>query len=186
MDKLDPANPASSRARSVDQLGYVVESIEQSATEWVKRLGVGPFFFWENLVYPEFTYRGERQVLVTSLAFSYLGDVQIELIEQLNDARSVYADFKRRSGTGLVHIGQYVDDPAAAAAPIEARGGRLIQYGRDREGLEIMYFEAATHNGAYFELIGSNAARAARRARMKEAVRSWDGSTDPFRKMLDV
>ncbi len=168
----------------VDQFGIVVGDLEEAANAWIKR-GIGPFFIWNRIDYPTFEYRGAPSQPEISLAFSYIGETQLELIHQHNEAPSVYASVRERSGYGLVHLAEYTFDLTAATSDFRRAGDRVVQYGKDREELEIMYFEGGSDGPPYLEFIATNEARARRRQRMKAAVRAWDG-TRPLRFMSDL
>ena len=51
-----------------------------------------------------FRYRGELSDVDVSIAMANSGDMQIELIEQHNDAPSPYLDFLNQRGPGLQHV----------------------------------------------------------------------------------
>jgi methylmalonyl-CoA/ethylmalonyl-CoA epimerase len=56
-------------------------------------------------------------------------DPLIELIVPLHGP-SIYHDFKERQGTGLHHLGYYVDDLAATTRRMAAAGYAMVQSGR--------------------------------------------------------
>ena len=73
----------------VRQNGYVVPDIAEAMDHWSRVLGVGPFFYFERVPIEQFRYRGELSPLQVSIALSNSGPLQIELIEQRNDAPSI-------------------------------------------------------------------------------------------------
>ena len=56
------------------------------------------------------SYRGKPADFVASISLSYLGDMQLELIEPVSGA-NVYSDFLRDNGPGLHHICVEADSP---------------------------------------------------------------------------
>src|SRR5690606_2417536 len=69
----------------VTQLGFVVRDIEAALAHWVGVLGVRPFLFCTEGSGSDpapTTYLGKRVRVQTRLAFGFVGDVQIEIIEQ--------------------------------------------------------------------------------------------------------
>ena len=77
----------------VIQNGYVVRDIETAMRHWIDILGVGPWFYIEQLPVPDFQYKGQPSPVDVSLALANSGTLQIELIQQRNDAPSMYRDF---------------------------------------------------------------------------------------------
>ena len=88
----------------IRQLGYVVPDIEAAMDYWSRVLGVGPFFYAERVPVVNFTYRGAPSSPVTSVALANSGAVQVELIQQRNDAPTMYRDFVQAKGSGLQHV----------------------------------------------------------------------------------
>lgn len=85
----------------VRQLGHVVEDIRSSISEWEKQ-GVGPWLWMRNVQLP-CTFRGEASKPVIDVALSYQGDMQIELIQQINKAPSPYLATVESGSYGLHH-----------------------------------------------------------------------------------
>ena len=94
----------------VIQTAYVVHDIEAVLRHWIENLGIGPWFYRELVPLDSFTYRGEPSDLKMSIALSYSGDMQFELIQPRNDAPSAYKDFLQTSGGGQHHLGFLADD----------------------------------------------------------------------------
>ena len=87
------------------QNGYVVRVIEAAMRHWIEVLGVGPWFYIERLAVPDFMYKGQPSPIDVSLALANSGPLQVELIQQRNDAPSLYRDFLNAGHEGLQHIG---------------------------------------------------------------------------------
>ena len=83
----------------IRQLGYVVPDIVAAMDYWSTVLGVGPFFYAERVPVVNFTYRGAPSAPVTSVALANSGAVQVELIQQRNDAPTMYRDFVQAKGS---------------------------------------------------------------------------------------
>ncbi|MDI6028522.1 VOC family protein [Corticibacterium sp. UT-5YL-CI-8] len=107
------------------QLGFVVRNLDAAVNHWTGVLGFGPFLHFDKGTgrppAPSL-YRGEEVVVETRLAFGYVGDVQVELIEQVNDAPSPYRDFLAAGREGLQHLGYWVPDFQEACRRVEAGG----------------------------------------------------------------
>ena len=85
----------------IRQLGYVVPDIEAAMDYWAKTLGVGPWFYAPRVPVEKFHYKGEPSSPITSVALANSGPVQVELIQQRNDAPTMYRDFVKAKGSGL-------------------------------------------------------------------------------------
>ena len=83
----------------VRQVGYVVKDVEKAMQEWV-RLGVGPWFYTEKVPVEDFQYMGKPYDLNMSVALTHSGYIQVELIQQRNDAPSLYRDFLETRAEG--------------------------------------------------------------------------------------
>lgn len=160
----------------IDQLGFVVDDMEAAILHWTRTCGIGPFFLHEHVPYAEFTYRGAATPVDLTLAFSFLGPLQIELILQHGDAPSVYTNLKRSAPNGLVHMAQYTDDLEASARGLIANGAEIIQYSRDVDGVETIYLDTDHHNGGLIEFIKVQDMHKARGEEMRAAIAEWDGS----------
>src|SRR5579862_2930897 len=73
------------------QHGYIVEDVDKAAAEWVERVGAGPFYILDRNAMDQYYYRGVRTDVEIKLGFGYWGSVQIELIQQLNKADTLYS-----------------------------------------------------------------------------------------------
>ncbi|MDH4984701.1 VOC family protein [Aminobacter anthyllidis] len=163
------------------QLGFVVRDIEEAMRHWIDVFGVGPFIFMERGVsQPVGTtyHRGQAVQVELRLAFAYMGDVQIELIEQTNDASSPYTDFLNEGREGLQHLGFWVHDHDEATARVEAAG-----YERDYEirvagqTQSIIYYKSPSVYGPMLEIVPPMWRRS--RQAVLEHIRTYTG-TDPI------
>ncbi len=139
------------------QLGFVVRDIDAAMRHWLDVFGVGPFLCMERGVSqpPATTYMREKPVLVElKLAFAFMGEVQIELIEQRNDAPSPYREFIDSGREGLQHLGFWVHDHAKATQAVEAGGYRRIYeiYVAGQE-LPIVYYDSPSLYGPMLEIV---------------------------------
>lgn len=164
----------------IDQIGFVVDDMDAAIAHWTKTCGIGPFFIHEHVPYAEFTYNGVASPVDLTLAFSFIGTLQIELIYQHGDAPSVYTNFKRSAPNGLVHMAQYTDDLEQSSRGLIANGAKVIQYSRDVDGVETIYLDTAHHNGGLIEFIKVQDMHKERGAQMHAEIAAWDG-TRPVR-----
>jgi hypothetical protein len=96
----------------VRQTAYIVPDIEAAIEDWGRQLHVGPFALCREIQpLAGSCYRGQPSGEVTmNVAFAYLGDLQLELIEQVNDTPSMYREAIDRRGYGHHHYGFCVED----------------------------------------------------------------------------
>ncbi len=156
------------------QLGFVVRDVETAVRHWADVFGVGPFVVMEHGTAqpPPPTYmRGKKVSVELKLAFGFMGDVQIELIEQRNDAPSPYTEFLAAGREGLQHLGFWVHDHAAATAKIEAAGYEPVYEIRvSGQPLPIVYYDSPAFYGPMLEIV----------------PRQWRRSREAIRTMVDA
>ncbi|HRW37063.1 MAG TPA: VOC family protein [Aquihabitans sp.] len=160
------------------QVGYLTADIEAAMATWVERSGVGPFTWYQH-VRLDAVHEGEPTSIEMEVAIAYRGDVQIELIQQTNDAPSPYRECFRDGRLGMHHLAFGTRDMAASLDAVRADGFEVVctidaamgryAYVRDPALPEVL-----------FELLGADAGIEAMWARDREAARTWDG-VDPIR-----
>jgi hypothetical protein len=94
----------------VCQNGYVVRDIQKAMKFWTEVQRVGPFFYIPEVKTDWFRYRGADSPVEMSIALANSGDLQIELIQQRNDAPSMYRDHLAEYGEGLQHMSYWTTD----------------------------------------------------------------------------
>jgi hypothetical protein len=106
------SGPGSAMSRifgKIAQIGYVVRDIDASMDQWVRR-GVGPRFYVDWVQTDYFLYRGAESELEVSVAVANSGDIQLELIQQRNDAPSAFKEFLDAGHEGAQHVAYWTDD----------------------------------------------------------------------------
>jgi catechol 2,3-dioxygenase-like lactoylglutathione lyase family enzyme len=166
----------------IRQNGYVVRDIEAALKHWTEVLGVGPFFYVEEVPVEDFLFRGEPSPLRVSIALANSGDLQIELIQPRSDAPSSYQGFLAAGREGLQHVAFWTESFDRDLDAALARGHRVEQSGTigGPDG-RFVYFEADGHAGAQIELSEVSGRKGRLFRHIAEAARSWDGS-DPVRR----
>lgn len=161
----------------IRQNGYVVRDIEAAMQHWVEVLGVGPWFYVEAVPIEDFRYRGEPSDPRVSIALANSGPLQLELIQQRNDAPSMYRDFLRAGREGLQHVAYWTTEFDAGLARVEQRGIRVGQSGQigGTDG-RFVYFETEGHPGTVVELSDISGAKGKMFAAIREAAQNWDGA----------
>ena len=168
----------------VCQIGYVVRDIEKAMRHWSDVLGVGPWFYKKEVGTTEFRYYGQASALPDlSIALANSGGVQIELIQQRNDAPSLYLDSLKNFGEGMQHIAYWTHDRfdefaerLRASGYVEGHGGRMGTRGR------FAYYVHAELPGNIVEISEMAGGKGEYFAAIAEAAKDWDGA-DPIRRI---
>jgi hypothetical protein len=169
---------------AVRQVGYVVKDIEQAMARWAA-LGVGPWFYKEEVGSTEFRYHGQPSRLPRlSIALANSGELQIELIQQRDDAPTLYRDSLLRSGECAQHIAYWTMDrfdeycrQLLEQGYVEGHAGRM---GATRG--RFAYFVHPELPSAMIEISESTGGKAEYFEEVKRASVGWDG-TDPIRRV---
>jgi len=165
----------------VCQNGYVVRDIEAALKHWTEVLGIGPFFYSERVYLEYFRYHGEPSDLEMSVALANTGDLQIELIQQRNDAPSMYLDFLRSGSEGLHHMSYWTKFYQEDYDRLIARGFTVGHEGLTAGG-PFVYFDTETHPGTVIELSDTSGSKGDFFEYVRATAENWDG-TDPVRKI---
>jgi hypothetical protein len=165
----------------VMQHGYIVEDVEKTAAEWIERAGVGPFYILERQAMENYYYRGKQTYLELKIAFAYWGSIQVELIQQLNDADTLYSRALRSSPGKLNHFASIVSDLDGLLARRKLES-RVIHSGSMSSGVKFVYLEEFMPGGQHLELVEPSQAALMGFAGMEAVARGWDGK-NPMRPM---
>ncbi|WP_439814392.1 VOC family protein [Zavarzinia sp. CC-PAN008] len=167
----------------IRQNGYVVEDLDAALRHWTEVLGIGPFFKIPHIPLDFYEYRGSRVDLDLSIAIGNSGDLQIELIQQHNDAPSPYRDHLLARGPGLQHVSGWSEDYEADIARLAGLGYRPAAQGKIRGAARFIYYDTdgapGGHPGSMMELSDLRPGRALLQA-VRDAAIGWDGR-DPVR-----
>ena len=166
---------------NVCQNGYVVRDIAAAMKHWSEVLGVGPWFYIEDVKTDWFTHRGVPSDVKMSIALANSGDLQIELIQQRNDAPSMYKEFLDAGFEGLQHMSYWTHDYQALYDRALSLGyvvGHEGQIGGERG--RFAYFDTQTHPGTVVEISDISGTKGRTFAHIRKLAEGWDGS-EPIR-----
>jgi catechol 2,3-dioxygenase-like lactoylglutathione lyase family enzyme len=164
----------------VRQIGYVVRDLERTLAGWVE-LGVGPWFVIRGMPQRVF-YRGEPCQITLSLALANSGEMQIEVIQQTDDAPSIFTEFLSSGREGFHQLAYWTEDFAATMQAVEAAGWPVAWSGGEDIGTRFAYVEPPNSPAAVVEIMELTEATTGMAAFVRDAAASWDGS-DPIREM---
>ena len=142
--------------RSPVQIAWVTTRLEATEKALTGVLGVRK---WVRMPQVHFgpdncSYRGEPADFVADISLSYLGDMQLELIEPVR-GKNIYSDFLQDSGPGLHHICVEADTSesfAAMLADATASGAVVTAQGVMPGGMEFAYVSAPEAGVPFVEI----------------------------------
>lgn len=161
------------------QNGYVVSDIRRAIRYWAETLGVGPFFLIEHAEMDHYEAWGRPAAVDLSVALAMTGGLQIELIQQHNDADTPYTRFLSDFGEGMQHIGYYTWSFDEDRDRLEKAGLTSIQSGLGK-GSRMAYYDGGGHPGSIIELSELTPGKQSFFDQIADAARTWDGH-DPVR-----
>jgi len=163
------------------QVAYVVEDIEKAMHYWTSKLGVGPFFLFENFALDDYRYRGKSSELDITLALGFSGSMCFELIVQNCDNPSVYSDVVDKKGYGFHHWAISTSNFDDDLEEYIASGNEEALYGLVTPvNGRAAYVDTYDQLGGMIELIEINPAVEGFFSALKEPSINWDGK-DPVR-----
>lgn len=160
----------------INQIGYLVDDLEQSIGRWRQHLGVGPWTIFRNVCL-QGKYRGEPVTVTIDVGLAYQGDIQIELIQATNDAKSPYRDAEGVPIRGMHHVAWVVDDIDHTIARLTATGLQIV-FEASNPSTRVAYLENESEPGVLYEVIHGVGLRELIQHGIA-AARTWDG-TDPL------
>jgi len=169
-----------SRLGTVMQLAYVPKDMDAALRYWTETMGVGPFFKIPNIAVTAAKYKGEPANIEFSVYIAYWGDIQIELIEQYNNAPSIYSTWRDAGHESVHHVCIVVDNMEEARRVSAEAGAVVMQEVWLPNGGEAIYVDAGGGPGSLIEMICFPPENYAFFDMMRDAAREWDGS-DPVR-----
>jgi len=141
----------------IAQVGLIVPNLEAAVDGYWKLFGIGPWHFYTygRGVLRRMSYRGRPADYQMRIALAWAGPQRIELI-QMGQGDTVYAEFVRKHGYGLHHLGVLVEDMESALRQAEAAGLSMIMdgagFGQDGDG-HYAYLDTEELLGTTIELI---------------------------------
>ncbi len=162
----------------IRQNGYVVKDIEAAMDYWLNVMGVGPWFLIQKVETDWFRYKGQDSDIDMTIAVANSGDLQIELIQQNNDAPSMYRDFLDAGYEGLQHVAFWSKEYQALYDKLI--GDRYVLGHEGQIGGEtgrFAYFESTSHPGSVIEISDVSGPKGELFEFVKQSALDWDGVT---------
>jgi hypothetical protein len=130
-------------------------------------------------------YRGQPSPIEVSVALANSGPLQIELIQQRNDAPSMYKAFLDAGHTGLQHLAYWTENFDEDVRRLAEQGLKVGMSGEVGERGRYVYYETETHPGTVIELSEIAGPKGRLFRMIREASIGWDGR-DPVRPFPDL
>ncbi|MEE2855507.1 MAG: VOC family protein [Actinomycetota bacterium] len=142
--------------QSPTQIAWVTPDLDATETALTGLLGVRKWIRIPDVHFaPDAcSYHGRPADFFASISLSYLGDMQLELIEPLR-GENIYSDFLADGGPGLHHICTEVESPEQLEAAVTEgaeRGATVVQRGVMPGGIQFVYLSAPQAGVPYLEL----------------------------------
>jgi hypothetical protein len=165
----------------IRQIGFVVTDLDKALESWVA-LGVGPWYVL-NGQHQRALYRGEPCEVTLRIAFANSGDMQIEVIQQENDAPSIYTEFLSTEGDGFNQFAYWAEDFDAAVQNAQNAGWPVVWSGGENDGVRYAYAAPPAGPASIIEIMELNEATTGLAEFVRAAADGWDGN-DPIRSLL--
>jgi catechol 2,3-dioxygenase-like lactoylglutathione lyase family enzyme len=165
------------------QIGMVVNDLDAALRYWTEVMEVGPWITIDaSLGDRRLVHRGVDSPVEMSLALSYVGETQVELIAQSNAAPSPFREFLDQGREGVQHIGFWPENYEDSCKELERRGFEEVMTILTADGEKnVSYFQGPPVIGAMVEVVPLTAQRREFYGAIEALARSWDG-TRPVRR----
>lgn len=171
------------------QLGYVSRDLDKAVDYWVKVAGAGPFFIADYEPEQQ-VWRGEPTHITFRVAYGFLGDVHVEVIQQTGGGNSAYTEALDAAVSvpvgGLFHHMLFLHDGYDAAYNGYLAAGATRCYDAFVEGVgRFCYLDARAQMGCFVEFVEDATMFEAACKHMKAIHQDWDRSR-PMRPFDEV
>jgi hypothetical protein len=165
------------------QMAYVVPDIQAAMRAWIDKTGVGPWFVLDHFTGIDPQYRGAASRADVSLAMSFAGHMNIELIQPNNDAPSVYREWIERRGYGFHHWGRATWHFDRDVERYRSAGHELVFLAAVPTGGRVSYMDTTAEMPGYVELIELGGGFEPAFSKFYRASIGWDGQ-EPVRSFI--
>ena len=125
------------------QVAYLVQDMDAAMAHWVHQSGVGPWTCIRNIQL-DALYRGKSLELRMHEGLSYMGGLQIQLVQCLNDPdeETPYQPFVSAGRYGMHHMAFFAKDIDGDVARAEAQGFERTCEMRSKDGHRYFYLRS--------------------------------------------
>ncbi|MDR2213269.1 MAG: VOC family protein [Pseudomonadales bacterium] len=160
------------------QICYIVPDLDKAMQEYADFLGIGPWSVTERFQPNDMLYRGQPTAPDVTIAMSYSGQMNIELIQQRDETPSVYRDTLLKRGYGFHHWGVATKDMEGDIARYKEQGIEVaFSMTLPGSGHRLVYLDTTEHLDGMIELLQLDDNGRASFTNVFRASREWDGKT---------
>lgn len=168
----------------INQHGYIVSDADKAALRYFELVGAGPFYVGDFTL-ENYRYRGVERECRLRIAVGYWGTIQVEFIQPLSAAGTLYPDALPQADGLLNHFAMPVADIDAWLAERKL-AGRVLQSGEMRaSGVKFVYLENIFPGGLHLELVQVPEATLGMYSAQIAAREKWD-RRNPLRPMTAI
>jgi hypothetical protein len=162
-------------SRQYMQICWVVPDLREAIGHWARQAGVGPFFYFDDVTYEKAVYRGRPWTPVRfHAAIAQAGEMQIELVSQLEEGPSMFRELVPAGQSGLHHMSTYTENFEADLDHYRRHGAEVVFSGL-MKGAPVCWLDTVATLGFMTELITANPLKEQVFARFRQAAEDWDG-----------
>lgn len=165
------------REHDIMQYSWIVNDLDEAARRWHHATGIGPFIVNRHIVTDNPRYRGTPGGCDLSTAIAQAGSVQVELVEQHDDAPSCYRDTVPAGTEKMHHAAIVVDDYDGVVARYAARGFDVAADGSFAGG-RYCYVDTSAAIGHMIEVLETSKPMSAFFAMIAKSAKDWDGNEE--------
>jgi catechol 2,3-dioxygenase-like lactoylglutathione lyase family enzyme len=174
--------PKSASLGEIMQLAFVPPDVPAALKYWTGTMGAGPFVALDHVQVESTLYKGEATDVDFSIYVGYWGDLQIEIVEQHNDAKSIYKAWRDSGQDGMHHVCILTDDMEKTRQVMAAQGAVVLQDVVLPGGGAAIYADTGGGPGTMVEVLKPGPGVPEAFAYIKSLSVGWDG-TDPVRRL---
>ena len=165
--------------RRLTHMGYVTPDHEASLDYWIDVAGAGPFYYAEYEPEQQ-VHRGRPTHIRFRLAYGYLGDIHIEVVQQVSGGASAYTEALENTPSvpagGVLHHVLLLHDGYDGVYDSYLAAGAERCYDAFVPGVgRFCYLDTRALMGCYLELVEDTSVFEAACARMQVIHADWDG-----------
>jgi len=157
------------------QFGFIVEDIQKAMGSFTRHVNAGPWFLMERIQIRDVNYRGRVTQINASLAYGNSGHVQVELIQQHDDAPSVFTEMISTRGYGLHHQGVAVKDFDVELGRFKEMGHEVAAYAVNDIPSRAAFLDTKGEFPTMIEVMETNETVEAMFAAIYHASVGWNG-----------
>lgn len=162
-------------SRKYMQICWVVPDLHAAIGHWARQAGVGPFFYFDDVAYENPVYRGRPWTPVKfHAAIAQAGEMQIELVSQLEEGPSMFRELVPPGESRLHHMSICTENFEGDLEHYRCNGAEVVFSGL-MKGAPVCWLDTVTTLGFMTELITINPLKEQVFAEFRRAAEHWDG-----------